>query len=94
MKSMAVFALMLGEAMISRADSEPGVVVRILDAENLRGPMLFQAKAIAGSILASAGVHVRWDRSNAVPEPVRGGCAADGSAVTIAVRFAAKAPAG
>lgn len=75
-KSVAVFALMLSEAVISRADSGTEVVVCILDAEILRGPVLVQAKGIARTMLASAGVRVRWDRSSAVPEPVRGGCAA------------------
>ena len=93
-KSVAVFALMLGDAVISRADSGTEVVVRILDGGTLRGPVLVQAKGIARSILASAGVRVRWDRSREVPEPVRSGCAADESAMTIAVRFSANAPSG
>ena len=94
-KSMAVFALMLGEVVISRADSDTFVAVRILDEGSLRGgPLLPHAKAIARSILASAGIRVRWDRSKATPEPFRGGCAADGSAMTIAVRFSEKAPDG
>lgn len=37
---------------------------------------------------------MRWDRGSEVPEPVRSGCASDGSAITIAVRFSAKAPGG
>lgn len=90
-KSVAVFALMLGDAVISRADSGTEVAVRILDGGVAR-PVLVQAKDIARSILASAGVRVRWDRSRKVPQPVRSGCAADESAMTIAVRFSAKAP--
>jgi hypothetical protein len=93
-KSVAVFALMLGEAVISRADSDVEVVVRILDAQMVRGSLLFQAKSIAGSILASAGIRVRWDRHQTVPEPVQEGCAADRSTTIIVVRFVEKAPAG
>jgi hypothetical protein len=37
-----------------------------VNAGVLRGPTLVQAKAVAGSILASAGVRVRWDERGAV----------------------------
>ena len=71
-KSAAVIVLMLGGAAVSRAgrpmNAEPEVAVRIVNAGVLRGPTLVQAKAVAGSILASAGVRVRWDgRSVAAP---------------------------
>jgi hypothetical protein len=68
-KSAAAIVLMLGGSAVLRTaqpmNAEPEVTVRIVNAGVLRGPTLVQAKAVAGSILASAGVRVRWDERGA-----------------------------
>jgi hypothetical protein len=69
-KSVALIVLMSGGAAVSRAaqpmNAEPQVTIRVVNAGVLRGPTLVQAKAVAGSILASAGVRLRWDERRAV----------------------------
>ena len=90
MRNVVVFVLMLSGAPVSQANSRNTVLVRIVDIESMSPPLLFQARAVAESLLASAGVHVRWERGHALQSQ----CATDDAGTTIALRFTEKAPAG
>ncbi len=88
----AVMALLFGGTVVSRAGQPaegavPEVIVHMVDDGLLVGSVRVRAKAIATAILASAGVRLRWEKSNVAPMvPIRT-CGAGGIATTITVRF-------
>jgi len=84
-----VFVGLVSWAAIARAESQNTIFVHLPDTDGIRSPLLFQAKGVTASILASAGVRVRWVGGN----PVQNECSEDASRITIAVRFSPTAPA-
>ena len=69
-------------AAVKTGNPDPQVAIRLLDADPVAGPDLRTAQDIAGKILASAGVRVRW----------HGGHAIHPAAETIDIRFTHSLP--